>query len=566
MMPKLAAHFGAGHLTLIYALTWTPWLISTWKRDSEKEPRRLGIGTAWIFALICLADVRWAMYAAVAWIAYGFAHSHETRRTISRLVLCLTLALLLASPLLLPFIEYTSQSTRWSMTVEDNLAFSLPPERLLGLVFPDLGGYHEWILYTGAIVLSLAVVALCGRANQRETRFWIALGIVALLFSLGSSLPLAEVIARLPGFNLLRVPSRALFLFEMASAVLAAYGFHFVLAGQVKVRFAGLSLAGYAIFAVLLTAGVSMLSGSLPVNFAWGAGVVAFSVLLVSWGLRGLAQKYRAVWMTALFGLLICDLGFVGRSLFVFHPVEQVLAAGEAAGAWLRAQSGVFRVYSPSYSLPQQTAARYNLRLADGVDPLQLERYANFMEKATGVPRHGYSVTLPPLKNGDPHTTNKTYLPDAALLGILNVRYVVADFDLAADGLALRQTFGETRVYENFHFLPPLWIQPVDVLPGEQAQPVSPFERSSNRIAAPVEGPGLLVLSEIIYPGWRVTVDEEEAVLVSVAGILRGVKLDAGRHAVEFVFRPTSLYIGLALCALGVLLSLLLRQKKGAGE
>ena len=28
LMPKLAAHFGAGHVTLIYAISWTPWLLS----------------------------------------------------------------------------------------------------------------------------------------------------------------------------------------------------------------------------------------------------------------------------------------------------------------------------------------------------------------------------------------------------------------------------------------------------------------------------------------------------------------------------------------------------------
>ncbi len=77
-MPKVFAHYGAGHITLIYALSWTPWLLLA----SERGYRSYGSSRFWwsarqvlpavILALILLADVRWGAYAALLWWGYAF--------------------------------------------------------------------------------------------------------------------------------------------------------------------------------------------------------------------------------------------------------------------------------------------------------------------------------------------------------------------------------------------------------------------------------------------------------------------------------------------------------------
>ena len=242
------------------------------------------------------------------------------------------------------------------------------------------------------------------------------------------------------------------------------------------------------------------------------------------------------------------------RSLVTFKPANTVLNEGSIAAQWLANQPGPFRVYSPSYSIPQQTAAQYGLQLADGVDPLQLESYSAFMEKATGVPREGYSVTLPPFANGNPKTANVGDLPNTGLLGLLNVRYLVAGYDLPVDGLVLRSEFYGTRLYENLRALPRAWVQPFESLPGEHAIPAKITDLQPNRIRALAVGPGLFVLSEISYPGWRAFVDGSSVPIDTVAGLLRGVHLEPGSHQIDFVFRPTSLYIGLVLCGTGLAL------------
>ena len=51
---------------------------------------------------------------------------------------------------------------------------------------------------------------------------------------------------------------------------------------------------------------------------------------------------------------------------------------------------------------------------------------------------------------------------------------------------------------------------------------------------------GVVVFSEIYYPGWTVTIDGNEAELGRVNYILRAVRVPAGAHEIKMEFRPAS--------------------------
>ncbi len=74
--------------------------------------------------------------------------------------------------------------------------------------------------------------------------------------------------------------------------------------------------------------------------------------------------------------------------------------------------------------------------------------------------------------------------------------------------------------------------------------------------------PGLLVLSDQFYPGWRAEVQSpgerpREAPILQTNRVMRGVWLESGPHRVVFRYRPANLFWGalasgaawLALCA-----------------
>ena len=561
VLPKLFAHYGAGHLTLLYAVPWTPWLLLCTRRALRSTNYASRVTFWWwppiILALICLADIRWAAYAGVIWLAYILFNHQLSARELPGLTIGLffqiLLAALLSAPVWLPLLEFTRLSTRAHLAATDVLAYSLPPVRLLGLLFPDFSGFHEWMLYPGGVVLSLTLLAVLWNPVRRRARFWVWVATISLVFSLGSIVPFMALLSRLPGLDLLRVPSRGLFLTGLSLGALGAYGLDYILTGSSRTEQhrARLLLTALAGFALVLAGSVWASTGGLPVNYAWGVGLILAGNLWIRQGLHG--RVSTRLWLVILLGLSLFDLEVMDHTLLVPRSSAIVLSEGEAAARYLAAQSGPFRVYSPSYSLPQQTAARYRLELVDGVDPLQLQSYVSFMEKASGVPEIGYSVTLPPFANGNQARDNAASLPDPARLGLLNVRYVVSEFDLPVQDLELEATFGGTRIYRNQMALPRAWIQPEDAMPGEQSRPAELNNRSPDHISLSAEGPGLLVLSEVTYPGWKAWVDGRRAKIQVVAGVLRGVPLEPGLHQVVFSFQPMSVYISLVMAGMGFL-------------
>ncbi len=68
---------------------------------------------------------------------------------------------------------------------------------------------------------------------------------------------------------------------------------------------------------------------------------------------------------------------------------------------------------------------------------------------------------------------------------------------------------------------------------------------------------GVVVFSEIFYPGWQAKVDGETAEIACADYILRAVKVGPGKHKVDFVFDPKSLEVTEALANVSLTLLLL---------
>jgi hypothetical protein len=77
-------------------------------------------------------------------------------------------------------------------------------------------------------------------------------------------------------------------------------------------------------------------------------------------------------------------------------------------------------------------------------------------------------------------------------------------------------------------------------------------------VEAEPKQPSLLVLTDVYFPGWRVTIDGKDVPIIRTNGVFRGVFLEAGHHKLRFFFDPISLKIGFAMFFLGLIFVLLL--------
>jgi uncharacterized membrane protein YfhO len=72
------------------------------------------------------------------------------------------------------------------------------------------------------------------------------------------------------------------------------------------------------------------------------------------------------------------------------------------------------------------------------------------------------------------------------------------------------------------------------------------------------DGPGRLVVGEVMVSGWEARVDGAWTPIETVDDLFRGVPLPVGHHQVVFEFRPRAVFYGAWLTAAGLAALLLI--------
>jgi len=94
----------------------------------------------------------------------------------------------------------------------------------------------------------------------------------------------------------------------------------------------------------------------------------------------------------------------------------------------------------------------------------------------------------------------------------------------------------------------PIQLETKGVFRGNAA--IKLYENNRVLINVQLSEPGVLVLTDAFYPGWKVFVRGKEQKILRANYLFRGVALPAGNHEVEFVYDPGSFKIGLLISLL----------------
>jgi hypothetical protein len=269
--------------------------------------------------------------------------------------------------------------------------------------------------------------------------------------------------------------------------------------------------------------------------------------------------------------------GFGRRYLVTFDPRDKGLTPG--AIQWLRDRPEPARVArGGDFSFPQCEGMTHRLFSLEGTQPNVTARFRNAFWVLQGLPK-------------DKQTTSYDLLAAASPMLMMNLQYFVqyVDYPPATDIDGLKPgVYQDERIridelpghwprawlVHDYYVFPNseelLYTLPVfdyrrcallerdprvSVTPPaapEQTPKFTRYEPNLVEISTEPAGDALMILSDLYYPGWEVTVDGEPAELLCANYLMRGVALKAGPHTVRFEFKPKSIRNGLAMTAAGL--------------
>ena len=113
---------------------------------------------------------------------------------------------------------------------------------------------------------------------------------------------------------------------------------------------------------------------------------------------------------------------------------------------------------------------------------------------------------------------------------------------------------------EDFSFLKP---------GGEGTVKLTSYESNEAKYEVESDKGGLVVFSEVYYPGWTATIDGQPAEVGRANYVLRALNVPAGKHEVVFSFKPQSIqttetiaYVALGVLILLIVAAIILNMKK----
>ena len=565
------------HLSMAATAAWLPvalWLLE--RALTEKDPRRqstglCGFGLAVGAQYLC-GHFQIAYYATLLYVAYFLARlfSADVRRAAPggalRLVRWFAIALVGAAAVsavqLLPTYELVGLTERAggvSFDYASDHAYDLADLRTFFYPYANgdvgdgsyrgKGVFWEDAGYAGLLPLLLAAYACVRAWREWPVKFFLAALVLAMLLVVGPHTPVyAAAFHLVPGMRYFRFPTRFLAVVDGAIAVLAAIGATRLLARSHR----------------------------------FNHGVAVAAVALELWSLQARQNPIA--------------------------PMAQWQSPPETARL-LHGDAGPFRIYSIGGRESHRAAFARAHGWEGDLQPFIAQR--DFLQPNTNVlygiaSADGYAQLTPSyvvdlwgdqnrsgLINQTATMRNGRVMATASLLKILslsNVRYLLSAWPIESDTLVALAPVGPVFVYRNplaqprafmvgrYRLVPDrqeaerlLLASDFDpreevILEEKPAAAISEPGRADVLIASHgyahvaarvvTRAPGLLVLSDTIYPGWQATIDGRATRIYRANVSQRAVLVPAGAHAVRFEFSSPTIRAGFWLSVGGILLLL----------
>ncbi len=442
---------------------------------------------------------------------------------------------------------------------------------LLGSASP---GDHSPSNYFGVLPFLLSIVGAWRCWREPRVKYFTVLAAGAYLYSWGEFSFLHGLLYLVPGLDIAREAGRFILLTHFSAAILGGYGIDHlfdqsnardprILAFLRWVKWLVVFLAGLLIVGSIQTV-IGVDDWYFMSFFLIGTAYALLEVVARGYGSAAAktALVFLLLWDLYEFNWTIRNKEFA-QSRKEDH-MEELMQTRKLVNL-LKSQAGPFRIHFDA-EFPPNLGDVYGIEMTGGMSATMLTDYVG-------------------------------YLGHEKMPQLLNVRYTLRRVDKPADRPPVFSD-GVWNVFENPAFGDRAWIvhhvivdpskerplkelrdpsfnpartaileiplqEPVDTesdVPATRVQ-ILRSELSSEEFRAQSNGPGLLVASEVFYPGWQAFVNGRSSPIYRVDGLLRGVVVPNGESIVRFDYRPFSLRAGAAMGLAAILATAIL----GAG-
>jgi hypothetical protein len=427
------------------------------------------------------------------------------------------------------------------------------PFTILTALFPTAGGDtggESWAIYVGALPFFLAVAALWRSRSSIWIRFFAGISVLAFLYALGEFSPLNGVLyAVVPYLWMNREPSRFLFLVCFSIAALSAFGLDDLLEERLPRDRIAPILKWIAIAAAVFLVVPGLFAQKLLGIWTCLSLIIVLACCAwCGWLLRHRPSRTASL-LLAVFVLF--DLGMLnwGEADKNSLPPESDLYAQmmtlSGPAAFVRSQPGLHRVRVMVDPQPN-IGDVYQVQSIWGGGVTILRDYSQ-LSAHDDVLNVRYRIR--PATTPDPGAVYqdahwKVYRDDKAFPRA----WIVHDAAVVpSDNEVYARMAKSTAALRQVALLPSPLPAPLDKTATGDSLHFTSYAPNSMSLDAQAAGDGLLVLSEIWYPGWRATVNGQDAEVRRVDGGLRGILLKRGANRVVLTYAPTAEYAGLAI-------------------
>ncbi|MFP8874075.1 MAG: hypothetical protein VCB42_06015, partial [Myxococcota bacterium] len=483
---------------------------------------------------------------------FGFLWTLKTPRGMRPRALILAalgalLALGLVAPQLFATLELTQLGNRHLAGHEwaDAFVYSYPEARLLGGLRGEPGGgvgIYRWTVAFPVLLTFLAVIGFFTRAQRTTWLFFAAAAVFAALFSLGPAGSLYRFYFGLPLGDLFRGAARISFIYAFAMALLAGIGVQAVV-NAIRIFDLPRWCPAAAGLALVLAVGSGLyarteLTSAHPVSTGVSPGApesvvdfmkrqAAFDRVFIRQpaGSRAPELTRKAGMMNRFFAVPDYEPALVRDYETFFAPRSGEIWHGKV-------------LLDPSAGRPAEELSR-------ALDLMSV-RFIVPVEVGRPIPANLRAVGAKSIVPGTPIVRRSSSLPRA-----YSVEQVVVEPGTeAAIRRVMQPSFHPHReavvmkgaLEEGDSLLDPL-------NEGKRRQPARILRYGLDEVGiqASCGSRCLLVLTDLDYPGWSVSVDGESRPVLRANGIFRGVVLSAGTHEVIYRYDSPSLQAGFAV-------------------